>query len=372
MPIEKAAAVAISALALTALALACLPDLVVLPLPPPTCGDGVVDLDRGEECDPGDAGPAGANGCTAGCTVDCTGGFVDPKSSHCYYWSTSATSKDFAEHFCGAPPNGGHVVTFTSFEELVFVTSQAQGAKVRGAPDAAGYNAWSALELAQPLNAPGTPSYANDGELGWGRDCAGCWARIDDPDATTFPPRTDGGATGECATWSKATKVPWYTSLCDLGAIVRPVLCEREPAGDFTRACPDGTCIAVRTTFAQKSYVLVRSPVTADVAESNCQKLGGRLVVFATREEREELLGVVEGTGVTEAWIGLSRDSAASPWKWDEGSDLSKYPLPWGNLEPRATEGARAYVTLDRSRYDTRAAHADDDAAAARPYLCER
>ncbi len=375
---ERLALGAIALSLVTAVGLACLPDLEVIPPiapPPPTCGDGIVDLDRGEQCDPGDAGPKGANGCTSGCLVDCDGGFIDPKTAHCYYWATSATSKDFAEHFCGGPPNGGHLVTFTSPEELAFVVAQAQGPKVRNAPDAAiGYAAWSALRLAGPLNDDSgmTPSYINDGELGWGRDCTGCWARIDDPDATVFPPRFDGGSTGECASWNRSTKPPWYTSVCDLAQAVRPVLCEREPVGDFTRLCPDGTCISLGFTSGKKSYVVVRTPTAPDVAQSNCQKLNGRLVVLATREEREELFAAIEGLGVIDTWIGLSRDSATSPWKWEDGSDLSKYPLPWGDLEPRATDFARAYVTIDRARYDTRAAHAIDDSTAMRAYICER
>jgi Lectin C-type domain len=370
---DKVAVLAMGLTAAVALGFACLPDLAVLPLPPPTCGDGVVDLDRGEACDPGEAGPAGANGCTAACAIDCDGGFVDPASNHCYYWTTSATSKDFAEHFCGAPPNGGHVVTFTSIDELTFVAAQSQGPKVHGAPDAAsGFTAWSALQLAQPLNTPGTPSYVNDGELGWSRDCPGCWARIDDPDASVFPPRTDGGATGECATWTKATKPSWLTSVCDLGATTRLALCEREPTGDFTRTCAEGTCVTARTTFPKKSYVLVRSPVAADTAEANCKTLSGRLVVFATREEREEVLAAVEGVGITELWVGLARDSTSSPYKWDDGTDVTQHPIAWGNLEPRATGAARAYAIIDRARYDTRALHTDDDPTATRPYLCER
>ncbi len=369
----KLAALVVVALAATGLAIACLPDLVVLPPPPPKCGDGLVDLDQGEMCDPGDAGPASA-GCTANCTMDCDGGFVDPKSGHCYYWGTSATSKDFAEHFCGAPSSKSHVVTFASVDELTLVAAQSQGPKMRGAPDAAaGFTAWSALQLALPLNSPGTPRYNNDGETGWSRDCPGCWARIDDIDAGVFPPRNDGGATGECATWSKFTKLPWFTSVCDLGNLVRPVLCEREPAGDFSRPCADGTCINVVYTFKQKSYVLVQTPATADLAENSCQRLGGRLVVFGSHEEREEVLSAAERRLVGgEAWIGLSRESGFASWRWDDQSDISKYPLPWADLEPRATDAARAWIAIDKTRYDTRLAHADDDALALRPYICER
>jgi hypothetical protein len=53
----------------------------VVVVPPAQCGNGVIELDAGEQCDPGEAG---AIGCSS-CQIACEGGFVDDTSGHCYF-----------------------------------------------------------------------------------------------------------------------------------------------------------------------------------------------------------------------------------------------------------------------------------------------
>ena len=76
---------------------ACLPDLEIAPPSQPSfCGDGVINPDAGEECDPGpDASAAALLACpltpAPGCQVgNCpsdggTFAFSDPASHHCYF-----------------------------------------------------------------------------------------------------------------------------------------------------------------------------------------------------------------------------------------------------------------------------------------------
>ena len=68
-------------------------------------------------------------------------------------------------------------------------------------------------------------------------------------------------------------------------------------------------------------------------------------------------------------WIGLGLVGAE--WRWDDDAGLSERPVPWGDGQPRGTGAARAYLRLSLE-YDTQLAHADDDAAATRPFICER
>src|SRR5487761_1596976 len=123
--------------------LACLPDLTVTPLPTDTCGSGVVDLARGEACDPGDAG---ATGCTATCAIDCEGGAVDDASGHCYFWISGVDSYPLGKSKCSAA--GGHVVSFVDPNEVAFVLAQTK--TLPNAPS--GSSAWLALEQQSVLN----------------------------------------------------------------------------------------------------------------------------------------------------------------------------------------------------------------------------
>jgi len=51
--------------------------------PAPTCGDGFIDANDGEECD--DGNPNDQDGCS-GCIVDCPiDAFKDPATNHCYF-----------------------------------------------------------------------------------------------------------------------------------------------------------------------------------------------------------------------------------------------------------------------------------------------
>src|SRR5688500_7454739 len=83
--------------ALAGLFFACLPELSPLKgalaadagedtsptAPVNACGDGFIDDDAGERCDPGEA-VATSTTCID-CAIQCTGGFIDPESGHCYF-----------------------------------------------------------------------------------------------------------------------------------------------------------------------------------------------------------------------------------------------------------------------------------------------
>src|ERR1700733_13144575 len=59
------------------------------PPSPPRCRDGIIQLDRGEQCDPGGNLPADAApdvtylGCNSSCQFVCPG-FLWPMNNHCY------------------------------------------------------------------------------------------------------------------------------------------------------------------------------------------------------------------------------------------------------------------------------------------------
>ena len=119
LAITAAAACAIVALAV---AFSCIPDLDTTPLPlvdagidaPSTngsfCGDGVIDLARGEECDPGSGSDPFAT-CSS-CKLACDPSHVNPANHHCYFETEATGDYGSAGDQCSAV--GAHVATFAS------------------------------------------------------------------------------------------------------------------------------------------------------------------------------------------------------------------------------------------------------------------
>ena len=357
--IQRAPLIAtIVSLLATAAAAACLPDLVGVPVVPEECGDGDIDLDLGEQCDPGDAGDGG---CTRSCKLRCDDGFIDPSSNHCYRWATPQPTRTLAAEAC-LP---GQIVSFGTLEEVALVTSLAR--KAAGSPDAATFTAWGALERVGRRDG-GEPTYAQAGEPGWSTACPGCFART-----------TDGGAlavlgastAGSCVSWGESAAAPWFESSCDLVTETRAVLCEYRPAGLNWRSCGDDVCMIARSTLGSKTYKLVEAADTAADAEQGCAERKGRLVVFASRQEREQVVAAVASRGVAAAWIGLASSANGGAFTWADGKPEAAYPAVWADGEPRAKGRSRAFVGIDPLAYDTRLAHATDDPSRARPYICE-
>jgi hypothetical protein len=350
-----------------AYAVACLPDLVVAPMTPPPlthpCGDGFTDLDAGEQCDPGtnviDAGDAGAVGCTGACAIACEGKIGT--NGHCYFLVADDTFDHATKSACGP---GAHIVTISSEEELTNVVAKVPSLDA-GAPFWVG------------LHNDGTNYVAVNDEPGWGAGCAGCFGiPADDAGFRT------GTGTGNplCVVATTDVFTPWAKAAC--GA-THHVICEREPLGSLSDPCADftgnGGCITLRSTKdTGKRYLFVSESTTASDADLECRMLNrGSLVVFASREEREELMRelavMTAPTPPMNFWIGLTRGGdAGTEWTWDDNAPESAYPLPWAGGEPIASKDggpARAYADRSHSNYDNQLAHVE--ATNMYPYVCQ-
>jgi hypothetical protein len=351
-------------------AIACIPDLPPDRPPPPTapgCGDGYIDLARGEQCDPGDAT---TSSCSPSCRVLCPG-LVWPNNNHCYVLAaTSERSLTPAGANLRCADLGGHVVTFASEDEFKEVADHFQ------AVDAGVF--WVGLQ-------PSANAYGSLGayEPGWGPRCSGCYAHT--ADASQGLPRSDASApmtSQGCVAASTAIQVPsWTTYPCN-GAPPTRVICEREPSGVQSTECDAGLCIDLVATRGVKRYVYEVAPAVAEDAETACRKLGGSLVVLQSRDEREQLwyeLGKLQPPPFR-IWIGLllvdggSSDGGVG-WVWDNGAPANApdaYPSPWGNAQPVA-DGAtpRAYLSRDPVTLEDTLAHNDDRTVTSLPYVCE-
>lgn len=374
-----AVAVAGALAAAGAVAVACLPDLNTLPAPTtneagpttPTsgaaCGDGVIqlDVDGGEECDLGDAGDA-AVGCTRGCKLSCDG-WSDAVTGHCYF--VSGTTDQYAIAKARCTDQGGHVVTFVSQAEYALVTGRASAD--------AGF--WVGLQYASTLGAYQT---ASGEEPGWPRAplttrCDGCFAVLPDASAEL------AGDAGDCVGGGR--DAGWFGARCQEAGAPLAVVCEREPPGTRADFCSGGVCLRVPETHTKKKYLLADGTATAAEAASACGFLGGRLAVFDTRSEREEVVREIArrylrfgGTTRATFWIGLAQTTPGGEWLWDGKTAVTPESSPWGNAAPEsdATRAGRAYVEVTlNDTYDTQLAHADfgadDGGAVQRPYLCE-
>jgi len=299
----------------------------------PFCGDGIIDLQSGEQCDPG-AGEAGSPYCTADCQVACDGGFVWPGNDHCYF-DVPAGAVSLSEAINNRCTGGAaHVVTFASDEEL--------GAVV-GAIDAGAF--WVGLEFDPTANGY-TSVHAL--EPGWEPGCPGCFAHV--PDASQ-PLPGDGGF---CVEGFSDLTTSWqqYPCASDAGKGRRiHVICEREPVGALQRACMEAgvSCIELAWTARSKRYVYFKNAAPSDgpdgSAEQTCESLGGSLVVLQSFDEREQLWKAVGATQAQSSfWIGLSLSEGGSSWVWDDDASEDAYPSPWAIRMPREPGGTRAFL----------------------------
>lgn len=298
--------------------------------PAPRCGDGIVQLSLGEQCDPGANAQVGCNACK----VECDGGFRWPGNDHCYgVASSGATSiTEWAARCTGT----SHVVTFASEQEL---------AAVVGALDAGAFWVGMSQYLAKFDSVIISPPL----EPGWDPGCSGCFAQT--PDPTQPLPGYDGGSS--CVEGFSDLDASWQQYPCSGGKRL-PVICEREPVGRLSQPCSvvdGGECFDLRFTQGSKTYVYVKLAAPPDTAEQQCESLGGTLVVLQSRDEREQLwkeLSRMSGAGLpTSIWIGLSLANG-SDWTWADDASLDAYPSPWADRQPRDA-GGRAFLYQNNS-----------------------
>jgi hypothetical protein len=347
------------------------------PPPPSPCGDGILATlfdggDAGESCDPtrDDAGNANVLGCK-NCQIECAG-ILDDAGRHCYFKVAPATSYQAAIASCRN--ERAHVVTIGSIREAAIATHIAQDAGywigIGSRPVTLGY----APELNEfTLPEPGCPT-SNI------KACPGCLAlgRLEDggtlPAHPLFDPSRDDLAFIAAVRENGAEQwlqVP--TQLGDGGPPPFEVICEREPPGQRAQVIGNIFSLTVPATEGRKRYFLGLTVVDAVAAVANCTGLGGELVRFESREEREQVAReITKLRGEGTYWIGLSLD-ATSTWNWDgETSDAGR-PTVWGNNQPSGDGDRRAFLRLG-PEFDTQLAYTTDGtpAPALRGYICSR
>ncbi|HEY3820037.1 MAG TPA: C-type lectin domain-containing protein [Polyangiaceae bacterium] len=330
------------------------------PPAPPRCGDGIIQLDDEEQCDPGGNLPADAAadvtsaGCNSKCQFVCPG-FLWPRNNHCYTVDTRQATAldDQASVYCGN--SGGHVVTFASEDEVsAVVTALEAGAFWVGLdPDpVGGANQYTSLALYEP---------------GWAPTCPGCFAHTADA-AAPLP-----GAAQGCVEAPAELDASWQQYPCnDAGKL--HVVCEREPTGVLSEHCEGGICIDLVWTHALKRYVYVTTKLDGADAVQQCAALGGTLVVLQSRDEREQLWHELSHSGTTPGsiWIGLSRPG--TEWIWDDDASADAYPSPWGNDQPSGN-ASRAYLLqslMPPAPFDTTLGRNDENVVSTKLYsVCE-
>ena len=167
----------------------------------------------------------------------------------------------------------------------------------------------------------------------------------------------------------------WLQVPC--GGPRRATVCEREPVGTRATTCAGGYCFTLPTTAGQKSYLVSFLPGSLAQSVESCSLLdGGSLVMLDSAEEREQLAHEVlihdDSIVQQDVWIGLVQD--AGTWTWEDGVPLGKSarPVPWGNAQPGAAAGVRAFMRLAATAYDTQLVYADDGDASPRVFACQR
>lgn len=352
---------------------ACIPDLPsgavggldALPdaSPSPHCGDGIVQLSLGEQCDPGIVAADGATpavGCSARCQVSCAHGVHWSRNDHCYVdLQPAALSIDDAVNRCAQA--GMHVVTFASDEELATVVSGLDaGAFWVGMYE--GLNKFDSVTTLEPAWQPG---------------CDGCFVHTPAPGQ----PLPGADASPACVEGLSDLDASWQQVPCATLRRLYHVICEWEPtalsAGRLSQPCEGGVCFDLRFTFGSKHYVYVKESAGADYAQQQCASLGGTLVVLQSRDEREQLwkeLARMSGVGLPGAfWIGLSILDGGADWAWADDAAVDAYPPPWALRQPREG-GARAFAYQNGGtppQVDETLAHVDVVTTGYYPYVCQ-
>ena len=339
------------------------------------CGDGYVDLEAGEQCDPPSPVDAVLAVCSSTCRMQCpTGGFVWAGNNHCYWPPGTATSLDpLAVNECNPALGSGHVVTFASEAEFEAVE---QGLHlVHGDPPF-----WVGMMSSDERSYLSLVGY----EPGWAPTCSGCYVHAVDPKVDL--PRyadADGGISSQLCVGASTDGLDpnWRQRPCT--NVKTRVVCEREPIGLQFEPCEAGICGDLVATRGAKRYVLVTQPVTADAAAQSCALIAGRLVVLESRDEREQLWLQLSRAApqVFRVWIGLSQsdagpedDSGAPSWVWDDGTRADApgaYASEWGDRMP-AIPGttSRAYLRAYTGEIDDTLAR-NDESIATMPFVCE-
>jgi hypothetical protein len=313
-----------------------LPDLEIAAPPSSACGDGYIDPDAGETCDPGDAGRSSPS-CPL-CRMTCVNGaqtsFLDPASNHCYFVvpGDQSLSIDASAEACEAA--GAHLVRIVSDQEMATV---AKGSSFDGY--------WIGLRKAlfSPQYPPDEPTI----EPGWASTCPGCYARIEDASAGV-----------DCLTGSKTADAAWsHTACTTLKNPGKVTLCEQEPPGHRTAPCMgDKVCFSVAATLGgpprAKRYVFVPSVLGYADAVSACASVGASVVAFDSREEREQVVAEVEPMA-HDFWVALVLDQGH--WGWDSALDAGEV---WGDGEPVPGNGPHAYVRIEKGAVDSALVHA--------------
>jgi hypothetical protein len=213
-------------------------------------------------------------------------------------------------------------------------------------------------------------------EPGWDPTCSGCFAQT--PDPTQPLPGVDAGGQA-CVEGFSDLDASWQQFACTGNPKRIHVICEREPQGRLSRPCAaidGGECFDLRFTHGAKSYVYVKESVPAQVAEQQCESLGGTLVVLQSRDEREQLwkeLQHVAGSGVqVSVWIGLSQRDDGADWIWADDASADAYASPWGDRQPR-DGGSQAFLYQNGGTpqaVDDTLAHVPANPLFA-PYVCQ-
>jgi Lectin C-type domain len=375
VPKKTLLGLALVAMGVAGIVVACLPDLETtrIPVVTPTdasCGNGFIEPP--EQCDPG-VPDTSVPGCTRTCKIDCDAGdlptFLDPTSNHCYFLlsSDAETPKAAAE---GCKARGAHVVTLGSQSEQLALTQLNLSTKTP--------RLWLGLEPTPPTDGGAFTYSAVVDEPGVAAPgaCRGCYAPNE---RALFPHSEKADGSAECVTWRQGDVPLWSNVSCDSNY---PTVCEREPVGSRSYACNMLVCFTVPATVDKgKVYLWGAEPTDASAAAAQCAALGNAEagaspVIFEVPGEREqvfyELLHLPTQKPPTDFWIGLTSSTPDGGgrvvWTWDDGRGAYYWPLEWGDHEPRATQpGVRAFAMQTGTdagygspgeTYDTQLVHA--------------
>ena len=322
--------------------------------PAPRCGDGILQRDAGEACDPGDSGALGCD--PVHCSIVCPGGFVGPTSDHCYFpLDGGKIASSAAIAACTA--QGAHLVTYGGLNEQQLVDDHFGEA---GGPY------WLGLQLVTPVDVKPMYDVGTVNEPGWRSTCSGCYGPVLTAGAVEFVNLCkvlSPGCVAHGPNGPADFAVNCEGSCGDAGGIFADLLvhglCEREPPGLSGQDCDDGgVCITLKSSAS--FYELVLTPLARPEAAAVCAGKNGHLVVFQTPEERAQLSAELvartqPGTPQLEYWVGLSNPSTTSTpaWVWEDRTPVAGYPLEWGDGEPSPSTYPWAYGLVDRSVDDT-------------------
>ncbi len=108
------------------------------------------------------------------------------------------------------------------------------------------------------------------------------------------------------------------------------------------------------TLFAGKHYKVINRPLTWHEARTECERMGGHLVIIRDQDENRFVMALLAKSDMDAAWLGATDERSEGRWFWVDGTEMryNAWDAKWRQPDNRSNEDGREenYVIIVVSR----------------------